>query len=324
MGSSKARADLMVTFANNCYCITKEVCSVKKIERVFATIRFDRVDRIPKGEFHLEDGFVANLLGLKDKVEFKDRVEACELCGLDVLAFSPSSTSSTQQDKGQIWESLKLWKKETDFFAFALIDGPFQGTAKLFSSFTDYLLAIAKRDPIIPKLVAEAVATNVELGLNALESGADGIIVADDIAYNGGTFISPTALRKNFFPNLTEQVDVLQRQNAPVFFHADGDLVAVLDDIINSGVDGLHSLDLPSLIEIANVRRATENKVCLMGGYDLGWFEEKNRTERASELITVSAKGGGYIFGSSAGILGSGQSAQQVMDVYQFVSNFPA
>lgn len=291
-----------------------------KIERIFAAIRFERVDRIPKGEFHLEDGFVANLLGLKEKVKFKDRVEACELCGLDALAFSPSSS---QQDKGQVWESFKLWKKETDFFVFALIDGPFQGTAKLFSSFTDYLLAIAKRDPIIPKLVAETIATNVELGLNALASGANGIIVADDIAYNGGTFISPAALRKYFFPSLTEQVDVLRGQNAPVFFHADGDLVSVLDDIINSGVDGLHSLDLPSLTEIANVRRATENSVCLMGGYDLGWFEEENRTERASELLTVAAKGGGYIFGSSAGILGSVQSAQQVMDVYQFVSNFP-
>ena len=291
-----------------------------KIERVFAAIRFERVDRIPKGEFHLEDGFVANLLGRKEKVEFKDRVEACELCGLDVLAFS---SSSLQQDKAQAWESLKLWKKETDFFAFALIDGPFQGTAKLFSSFTDYLLAIAKRDPIIPKLVAEATATNLELGLNALESGADGIIVADDIAYNGGTFISPTTLRKNFFPSLKEQVDVLRRQNAPVFFHADGDLVAVLDDIINSGVDGLHSLDLPSLTEIANVRKATENRVCLMGGYDLSWFEAENRTDRARELLTVTANGGGYIFGSSAGILGSDQAAQQVMDVYQFVSNFP-
>ena len=42
-----------------------------KIERIQATLRFGGVDRLPKGEFHLEDGFVAQLLGLKEKVEFR-------------------------------------------------------------------------------------------------------------------------------------------------------------------------------------------------------------------------------------------------------------
>lgn len=292
-----------------------------KIERILAAARFERVDRIPKGEFHLEDGFVANLLDLKEQVTFRDRAEACERCGLDAVAFSPSLN---QKDKARAWDELEQWRKETDFFIFALIDGPFQGTAKLFSSFTDYLLAIAKRDPTIPQLVKEAAALNAELGINALASGANGIIIADDIAYNGGTFISPAALRNNFFPGLTEQVGEFKKMKVPVpvFFHADGDLVGVLDDIINSGVDGLHSLDFPSLTAIANIRKMTENRVCLMGGYDLGWFLEEDRTVRALELLTVASKGGGYIFGSSAGILGGEQLAQQVMEVYQFVSNF--
>ena len=121
-----------------------------KIERIIAATRFERVDRVPKGEFYLEDGFVAKLLGLKETVTFQDRVEACELCGLDALAFSPSSS---QQEKDRIWDGLKQWREKTDFFIFALIDGPFQGTAKLFPSFTDFLLAIAKRDPILPVLV---------------------------------------------------------------------------------------------------------------------------------------------------------------------------
>ena len=290
-----------------------------KIERILAATRFQRLDCIPKGEFHLEDKFIAELLSLKKTVTFKDRVEACELCGLDALAFSPSLS---QQDQAGVWDGFKQWRKETDFFIFALIDGPFQGTAKLFSSFTDYLLAIAKRDPIIPELVAKSVATNVELGLNALASGANGIIVADDIAYQGGTFISPTALRKNFFPGLGEQVEILRGQKAPVFFHADGDLLPVLDDIINSGVNGLHSLDF-SLTDIAKVRMATENRLCLMGGYDLGWFEADNRNEKALELLaatSIGAIGSGYIFGSSAGILGSTLLASHVLDVYQYVS----
>ena len=289
-----------------------------KIERILAATRFERVDRIPKGEFYLEDGFVAKLLGLKETVTFQDRVEACELFGLDALAFSPSSF---QQEKDQVWDGLKQWREKTDFFIFALIDGPFQGTAKLFPSFTDFLLAIAKRDPILPVLVTEAVASNVELGLKALASGANGIIIADDIAYQGRTFISPTALREYFFPRLTKQVEVLQKQKAPIFFHADGDLMLVLSDIINSGVDGLHSLDFSSLTTVAKVRMATENILCLMGGYDLGWFSEENRREKASDLLAAVSGGVGYIFGSSAGILGSELPVHQVTEVYQYVSD---
>ena len=287
-----------------------------KIERILAAIHFGRVDRLPKGEFYLEDGFVAQLLGLKEKIEFKDRVEACEICGLDALAFSPS-----YHDKDREWDDLEHWRKETDFFLFALIDGPFQGIAKLFPSFTDYLLALAKRDPLITELVTQVVAKNIQLGLEALAAGANGIIIADDLAYQQGTFVSPIVLREVIFPGLAKQVEVLKVSKSPIFFHADGNIMPVLEDIVGLGVDGIHSLELSSFAELAKIKRVSENAVCLMGGYDLGWFYEDNRTDKAAELLSVLSRGGGYIFGSSAGILDSNLSSKQVLKVYQFVSN---
>lgn len=292
-----------------------------RIERILASVRFDSVDRLPKGEFYLEDGFITELLSLEKEVTFEDRIQACKLCELDALAFSPFEG---EDDINRVWKNIEDWRKETDFFIFAIIDGPFQGTAKLFSSFTDYLLAIAKSDPIILDLINKSVRINSELGLKALASGANGIIVADDIAYKGGTFISPKALKKDFFPGLKKQVKVLKELNHPVFFHADGDLLPVLDDIIDSGVNGLHSLDFSSLEDIRKVRMATEDKLCLMGGYDLGWFQTENRIEKALELIKATSlqdSKTGYIFGSSAGILGSTLSAQLVLPVYRWLNS---
>ena len=291
---------------------------MKKIERILAALRHEWVDRVPKGEFYLEDGFVTKLLGLKENVQFKDRVEACELLGLDALAFSPFSSRDC---KAPVWDGFKQWRKETDFFSFAIIDGPFQGIAKFFSSFSKFLVAIAQRDPIILELAAKVVASNVQLGLDALKLGANGLIIADDIAYQRGTFISPDQLREFFFPSLMDQVGILQTQKSPIFFHADGNIIPVLTDIIASGINGIHSLDFSSFADIAKVKKAAENSLCLMGGYDLGWFSEENRTEKASELLAVASGGGGYIFGSSAGILGSELPVKQVTEVYQYVGN---
>lgn len=60
------------------------------------------------------------------------------------------------------------------------------------------------------------VAANVQLGLDALKLGANGLIIADDIAYQRGTFISPDHLRKFFFPSLMDQVGILQAQKTPI------------------------------------------------------------------------------------------------------------
>lgn len=290
-----------------------------RIERILAATRFEQVDRMPKGEFYIDDGFITKLLGLKENVTFEDRVKACELCGLDALAFSPSFT---QVDKDKDWEGFRRWREETDFFIFAIIDGPFQGAAKLFSSFTDYLMAIAQRDPIIPELVAKAVADNIALGLKALASGANGVIIADDIAYRQGTFISPASLRNDFFPSLKDQVNVLQAQKTPIFFHADGNLLPVLSDLVDLGFNGLHSLDFSSLADIAKAKVISKKSLCLMGGYDLGWFGEENRKERAHELLGVTSKGGGYIFGTSAGIIGTDLPVKEVLDVYNYVDSY--
>lgn len=41
-------------------------------------------------------------------------------------------------------------------------------------------MVIAKRDPIILELAAKVVAANVQLGLDALKLGANGLIIADE------------------------------------------------------------------------------------------------------------------------------------------------
>ncbi len=297
-----------------------------KIERILAAIRGEVVDKIPKGEFYLEDGLSAKLLRLTsseytDELDLEARIKACELLGLDALVFIPKVGPREES-----WEELKQWRGQTDFFLFALIDGPFQGISHRYSDFTSFLMDTARNREQLSELAKEIVRESLQLGKAALESGANGILIADDIAYTQGLFVSPHIMREVFFPYLEELVQELTQYTVttgggkvPIFFHSDGNILQVLYDLKEIGFDGIHSLE--PVMDMGIVREIIGNEICLMGGYDLGWFDFGG-TSKAEELLTKARIGGGYIFGSSAGILDTSLSALDVLEVYRFVEEY--
>lgn len=297
-----------------------------KIERILAAIRGETLDKIPKGEFYLEDGLVTKLLQLtlaQDtiKVDFEARVKACELLGLDSLVFIPN------RDYGQeTWQELKQWREQTDFFLFALVDGPFQGVSHRYSDFTSFLMDTVRDKAKIDSLAEEISLESLKLGQAALELGAHGILIADDIAYNQGLYVSLRTMRDIFFPYLKELVQTFSKSitkssgdQVPVFFHSDGNILQVLNDLKALGFDGIHSLE--PIMDLKKVREVAGSDMCLMGGFDLGWFDSGG-LRKADELLTTALPGGGYIFGSSAGILDTSLSALDVLEVYGFVEKY--
>lgn len=297
-----------------------------KIERILAAIRGETLDKIPKGEFYLEDGLVTKLLQITSaqdmlKVDFKSRVKACELLGLDALVFIPNGCCGDEA-----WQELKQWREYTDLFLFALIDGPFQGIAHRYSDFASFLMDIVRDKAKIQSLAEEITLGSLKLGQAALESGAHGILIADDIAYNQGLYVSPPTMRDVFFPYLKELVQIFSKNvtkssgvQLPVFFHSDGNILQVLNDLKELGFDGIHSLE--PVMNLGKVREAVGRDMCLMGGFDLGWFDS-GALSKTEELLTMALPGGGYIFGSSAGILDTSLSPLDVLEVYGFVDKY--
>lgn len=296
-----------------------------KIERILAAIRGEALDKIPKGEFYLEPGLITKLLQITNQdtreVDLEARIKACELLGLDALVFTPKRGSGEE-----VWKELEHWKEQTDFFLFALIDGPFQGVSHRYPDFTSFLMNTVRDKEKLARLAEEVISNSLKLGQAALKSGAHGILIADDIAYNQGLYISPQMMRELFFPYLEELVHSLsrydlksRRDKVPVFFHSDGNILQVLKDLKELSFDGIHSLE--PVMDIKRVREVAGGDLCLMGGYDLGWFNSGG-TSKADELLKKALSGGGYIFGSSAGILDTGLSALDVLEVYKFVEEY--
>ncbi|MBF0244235.1 MAG: hypothetical protein HQL31_03030 [Planctomycetes bacterium] len=134
------------------------------------------------------------------------------------------------------------------------------------------------------------------------EAGADFIHLVNDVAFNGGPFVSPRHFREIIIPYLSEQVAFIRSLGVIPFIHSDGDLTPVLDDWIGTGAACFQSVDPMAGMDIAEVKRRCQGKMALMGNVQCSLLQEG-----PEELIRRSARyclehaspGGGYIFSTS-------------------------
>ncbi|MGI9860521.1 uroporphyrinogen decarboxylase family protein [Moorella naiadis] len=294
---------------------------------------------------------------------FQSEIAARELLGMDLLAVTPAAPvaeqgSDSYQDawgcrytnRGKLkvflapaipdigaaagytlpdpasfdLQAIRRWREETDFFVLAFVDGPFQGTGRLFD-FTEFLLAAAAREGVIKELAAAVADFNLELARLCRQAGAHGIIIGDDIAYDRGTYIRPDLWRELFLPLLRCQVEGLKEMDLPVLYHSDGNLQAVLPDLAGLPLDGLQGLEPAAGMDIGAVKREYGEKLCLMGNFDLDLLVTGNPdtiTAAVHSLLDVAAPGGGYIFSTACGILHASLPPENVLALYRAVDEY--
>jgi uroporphyrinogen decarboxylase len=84
--------------------------------------------------------------------------------------------------------------------------------------------------------------------------------------------------------------------------HTDGNIMPVLDSLLESNPHALHSLDPQGGVDIAEVKRICGNKVCLIGNVNCGLLQngsEKEVVASAQYALKHGMPGGGYIFSTS-------------------------
>ncbi|MBC7341926.1 MAG: hypothetical protein H5U02_05705 [Clostridia bacterium] len=327
-----------------------------RAQRVFKAINHEPVDRVPKGEWQLTDGLIRALqqeLGVEPRMEKEggpllpaglnqgsegegearwapvsreERAQVLELLEMDFLAFvtpaggGPAPAPILPDEVG--W-----WRTHTDFFLWAVVDGPFQGTARHYE-LMDFLLRVATRDQAVFELVPKFARAGLEAARRYLEAGVHGIIIGDDVAYNSGTYIRPALWREVFWPWLRFMVEELRRDDPslPIFFHSDGDIRAILPDLVEAGFSGLHGLEASAGMDLGQLWAEYGRRICLMGNLDYQWLASPRRAEELEDqvrgLLSMAGRGGGYIFGSSAGILDDGVRAANLITVYRYASRY--
>jgi hypothetical protein len=147
----------------------------------------------------------------------------------------------------------------------------------LFRRYTDYYSALDQFYSSLPEI--------------------DFIWVGEDIAYNTGTIISPDLLREMVFPYFQEIASNIKK---PWIYHSDGDVTAVIPDLLKLGMDGLHPLE-PAVMDIQKVKKMYGDKVTLIGNVDINTLTSGTEDDVKQEvwsLMDSCAPGGGYMLSS--------------------------
>jgi uroporphyrinogen decarboxylase len=275
-------------------------------ELVKKTITGEHTGRIPKGELCITDDVICGGAGCEPP-GFAEKYAFIRELQQDIIALSPlypCNLKRLPQSSEYLFPDVKLWVDETNLFTFAVLDGAFEWGMRIFG-LQKFCMMLKDAPPALLGLINQVEKLNLGM-VQVLEAeGIDGILLADDIAYQNGLFASPNILREIFIPSLARQVHKIATHGLSVFFHSDGDYRLVLDDIVNCGVSGLQCLEKSAGMNIAELQPRLSGRVCLWGHLDvddIAQAADSNQCRTLIEDIRRLASGGRFILGSTSGL----------------------
>lgn len=283
---------------------------MKHRERVQKTIAHGVPDRIPFGELEIPLTLVGKFLRRPiDKLslteEFNLRREFLSALDMDLVVVPGYQWVDGQSLFRELsLKEINLWCQQTDYFVFGLVNGGF-GQALCTYDLSELMLSVQKEPIETARLIEGIIKENTAIAEMMVDAGAQAIIIGDDFAYAKGTFVNPILLRQILFPAMRRAIRKIKSRGVPVFLHVDGNINDVLQDVIDLGIDGLHSIQPTAGMDIAKLKALYGQKICLMGNLDLELFYNDNKEALAtavSQLIEVAAPGGGFILSTSSGL----------------------
>ncbi len=134
------------------------------------------------------------------------------------------------------------------------------------------------------------------------DGGLDGFALCSDYCFNNGPFLSPTMFSEFVTPYLKQLVEGYKDLGYYVIKHTDGNIMPIMNDLLEGEPHALHSLDPQGGVDIAEVKRNYGDRVCLIGNVNCGLMDtgtEEDVIESTRYALKHGMPGGGYIFSTS-------------------------
>jgi uroporphyrinogen decarboxylase len=198
---------------------------------------------------------------------------------------------------------IDLVREETGDTYFLMLHGDATYSIPSGTDMTDWCARLVEA----PDTVKEEAARRVEEALArgerlANHGGIDGFALCADYCFNTGPFLPPDWFDAFVTPYLVRLIQGYRSQDHFVIKHTDGNIMPILDQLVEGEPHALHSLDPQGGVDIAEVKRLVGDRVCLIGNVNCGLLDSGTDEEcvaSAEYALRSGMPGGGYIFSTS-------------------------
>jgi uroporphyrinogen decarboxylase len=257
-----------------------------------------RKEQVAPGRFRNEWGMISEDGGEEHSVPLGGPIQTMD----DLKRYEPPDPHAAGR-----WTSLeRLVKRHKGKLAIGVHLNDVVTIPRNLMGFENLLMAFAAEPDLVKALVELSVDVNLELAKGVARRGADFVFTGDDYASHQGPFVSPGMFREFLYPGLKRLVVGLKKLGLPIIKHTDGNILPLLDMIVDSGIDCLDPIEPAAGMDIGAIKRQYGDRIALKGNVDcaqtLTFGSERQVVEETKEVIRQAAAGGGLILSSSNSI----------------------
>jgi len=267
----------------------------------------------------------------------KDYVELCQKIGQDVIVVEALWTPFKKWKNGKLvlagdrsiktrkdFESLVMPNSEdietkmrylreyreavkgTRIGVSILLGALFQTAYEFLFNMADFMLLVYDDRDFVEDILDISTSYWVEFSRAAICEGIDFLFLADDIAYKNGLFVRPEDFKPLWLPRLKRILEPILNARVPVMFHSDGKLDAIMDDLIDAGINCLNPMD-PYSVDYRDYKIRYGRRIALSGNIDIEYplvrgTPQDVRKDVLAHMETLKP-GGGWVAGSSHSIV---------------------
>lgn len=171
---------------------------------------------------------------------------------------------------------------------------------------TQFLMDMVENPRLVHELIEVALSYDLRAMQRMVAAGCDVVVFGDDYADKNSTLMSPRHFRKFILPGLKRCVDAAHEAGAYVVKHTDGNIMGIIDMIVDTGIDALNPIEPQAGMDIRLIKREYGDRIAIIGNIDCGYLlcqapvEEVRRVTR--ETIETAKPGGGFMLSSSNSI----------------------
>ncbi|MBU1742701.1 MAG: hypothetical protein KKC37_14250, partial [Proteobacteria bacterium] len=195
--------------------------------------------------------------------------------------------------------------------------GPF-GLTMESMGFEHFFLTLYDDRDLIKHVIDRRTDWLIEVCRRAQELGADFVVMGDDVAFKGATFVSPDDFRELAIPGFRRIAAAL---DIPVIWHSDGFVEPLIDMALEAGLAGMHALEPPAGNDLGRIKQNFGDRIIIVGNVDCATVLTTNDLDlvRADvDRCLKAAKAGGGFMLASSNSLHHACTVEAVVEMYRY------